>query len=585
MNRRAAISLAALLVSVTAGCGRTEPESPVASEVRDEPTRGIAWFTDATKASGAAFEHFDSATEKHTILETMGSGIGWIDYDADGWPDLFCVQDGPLPPRSDSTKTHKLFRNNGDGTFADVTERVGLNHFGYGQGCAVGDYDNDGFDDLVVTYFGRTSLFHNVPDPKAPGGRRFEDVTAASKIANPNWGTSCAWGDFDGDGRLDLYICNYCAVDLDRYPPCENTEKNAFYICPPTIFPKTAHKLYHNNGDGTFTDASVSSGVASAPPGGGLAVLVVDLDGDGKLDIYVANDLGPAYLLHNRGNGTFKERGMLSGAGLDRNGRFMAGMGIAAGDIDGSGRPSLLVTNYQDEPTEVFLNKGKLAFQEWGHPSGVGPATTKTLGFGIDLLDADLDGHLDLAQANGHVYKNSRTILGHQQGQAAQFFMGEGQGRFHEVSEQAGAYFRKAFVGRGLAVADWNNDGRPDLAFANNGGPLKLLRNDTETSNHWLRLELVGDGKASNRNAIGARVEVEAGGRKLTRFVHGGGSYLSASDRRLAIGLGTAANVDAIIVTWPSGVHQSFRNVEVDRGWRLIEGTSRPEPAAPRKPS
>lgn len=580
MNGRLVLSF--LLLS-SFGCGRAVPEVAPPSDAIDEPESGLVRFTDATAAAKINFHHFDSATEKHTILETMGSGIGWIDYDADGWPDLFCVQDGPLPPKFDASKTHKLFRNNGDGTFTDVTEKVGLNHHGFGQGCAVGDYDNDGFDDLVVTYFGRTSLFHNVPDSTAPGGRRFQDATSVSKILNPHWGTSCAWGDLDGDGRLDLYICNYCEVDLDRYPPCENADKKAFYICPPTIFPKTAHKLFRNNGDGTFTDASVSSGVAAAPPGGGLAVALVDLDGDGKLEIYVANDLGPAYLLHNQGNGTFKERGMLSGAGLDRNGRFMAGMGIAVGDIDGSGRPSLLVTNYQDEPTEVFLNKGKLTFQEWNLPSGVGPATLKTLGFGIDLLDADLDGNLDLVQTNGHVYKNSRTLLGHQQGQAAQFFMGDGQGRFREVSQQAGAYFRKAWVGRGLAVADWNNDGRPDLAFANNGGPAKLLRNDTETKNHWLRLELIGDGKRSNRNAIGAKVEIECGGRKFTRFVHGGGSYLSASDRRLAVGLGDATKVEVVRVLWPSGAIQEFRDLEVDRGWKLVEGAARPEPDRARK--
>ena len=490
------------------------------------------FFVDVTGPAGIAFKHFDSATPMHYIPEVMGSGIGWIDYDADGWIDLFCVQAGPL--RADgsiqSAPTHKLFRNNRNGTFGDVTAQVGLNRAGYGMGCAVGDYDNDGFDDLVVTYLSGVSLFHNEPDGK--GGRRFVDVSSTSGIVNPHWGTSCGWGDVDGDGLLDLYICNYVEIDLKNYKTCENTDIKQRYVCPPTVFPTTSHRLFRNLGGGKFEDASITSGIAALKPGAGLGVALADLDGDGRTDIYVANDMSPAAVLHNVGGGRFKDVGAIRGTTLMPNGRFMAGMGVAVGDIDGSGRPSILVANYQDEPTMVFRNRGGMVFREWSHPSGLGPATLKTLGFGIELFDADLDGNLDVAIANGHVVRNSQALFKAPYEQPAQMLTGDGQGRFVDVSESSGTYFRENHVGRGLAVGDFDNDGRPDLAFANNSGPARLLQNQTETANHWLRLELVGDGKNCNRNAIGSRIEIEVGGQKLVHFVTGGGSYLSASDRR-----------------------------------------------------
>jgi hypothetical protein len=527
------------------------------------------------------FTHFDSATPQHHIPEVMGSGVGWVDYDADGWPDLFCVQDGPLRPADAKgpPPTHALYRNNRDGTFADVTAAVGLALAGYGQGCAVGDYDNDGFDDLLVTYLDRVGLYRNVPDPAAPGGRRFDDVTAKAGLTNPEWGTSCGWGDLDGDGFLDLYVCNYVHIDLAHYTPCVNTDVNQTYVCPPTVFPAVHHRVWRNRRDGTFEDVTAASGVGAAPPGGGLGVVLLDLDGDGKADVYAANDMRPAYLFHNQGNFRFAEKGFSSGAALMPGGRFMAGMGVAVGDVDGSGRPSLLVSNYQDEPTMVFLNRGGLRFQEWSHPSGLGALTRKTLGFGIDLFDADRDGNLDVAQANGHVVRNSRAIFKAPFEQPGQLFVGDGRGNFREVSDRAGPYFREARVGRGLAVADYDNDGLPDVAVTHNGGPAKLLRNRTETANRWVRLDLVGDGKTANRNAVGAKVEVAAGGRVLTRWVHGGGSYLSASDRRVLVGLGPADTIDRVTVTWPTGARQEFTGLTPGRGWRLVQGRDRPEPA------
>jgi hypothetical protein len=387
----------------------------------------------------------------------------------------------------------------------------------------------------------------------------------------------------DGDGRLDLYICNYSKIDLANYVPCENPNVRKRDICPPNVFPTVSHKVYRNNGNGTFTDMSGRAGLEAAAGGYGFAVGIVDLDGDGKQDIYVANDMKPAYLFHNQGNWKFTERGLLSGSALMAGGRFMAGMGVAIGDIDGSGRPSLIISNYQDEPTMVFLNRGKMVFQEWSHPSGLGPATMKTLGFGVELFDADLDGNLDVAIANGHVIRNAPEYAKAPYEQSAQLFVGDGKGHFREVSNAAGSYFQEKRVGRGLAVGDYNNDGRPDLAFSHVGGPVKLLRNATSTTNAWIRLDLVGNGTTSNRNAIGAMAVIEAGDRKLTRWVHGGGSYLSTSDRRLLVGLSSAQKVDRVTVTWPSGTRQEFRDLAAGQGWRLTEGDDNPAPAdAPR---
>lgn len=561
-----------------AGCSPKAPPTPTEPAPAEAPVRqveGKPWFVDVTGPAGIDFVHFDSATPKHYIPEVMGSGVGFIDYDGDGWIDLFCVQDGPLVPGGPGpAPTHKLYRNNGNGTFTDVTRQVGLDKSGFGMGCAVGDFDNDGFDDLVVTYLDGVALFHNEPDGN--GGRHFVDVAAKAGIVNPHWGTSCGWGDVDGDGFLDLYVCNYVEVDLKNYKTCENQDVHQLYVCPPTVFPTTAHRLFRNNGNGTFTDATESSGVGAPKSGGGLGVALADLDGDGKTDVYVANDMRPAFVFHNQGKGRLKDLGVFSGAALMSTGRFMAGMGVAVGDIDGTGRPSVLVSNYQDEPTMVFRNRGRMDFREWSHASGLGPATMKTLGFGIELFDADLDGTLDVAIANGHVVRNSMAIFKVPYEQRAQMFVGDGKGRFAEVSETAGAYFREKHVGRGLAVGDFDNDGRPDLVFSHNAGPVRLLKNETRTDHHWLRLELVGDGKKSNRNAIGARVEVEVGGRWLTRFVTGGGSYLSASDRRILVGLGGAGKANRVAITWPSGREQEFRDLAGDAGWRLTEGVDQP---------
>ncbi|HEX4612395.1 MAG TPA: VCBS repeat-containing protein, partial [Urbifossiella sp.] len=360
------------------------------------PPAGQPWFEDRAAPAGVGFRHFDPATPLNQIPETMGSGVAWIDYDADGWFDLFCVQAGPLPPgRVDDPPTHKLYRNNRDGTFSDVTVQAGLDRPGFGTGVAVGDYDNDGFDDLVVTALGGVSLFHNVP--AAGGGRRFVDVAAAAGLSDPHYATSCAWGDLDGDGALDLYVCNYVEIDPARPVTCRHEGTGRVFQCSPTAYPATTHRLYRNNRDGTFTDVSGASGVGAARPAPGLGVVIADLDGDGRPDVYVANDLHPAYLFRNKGGWAFDEVALRSGCGLGEGGARIAGMGVEAGDLDGSGRPSLFVTNFQNAPNTVFLNRGGFRFDNGTTTTGLGPPSLNRLGFGTVLFDADLDGNPDLA--------------------------------------------------------------------------------------------------------------------------------------------------------------------------------------------
>lgn len=546
-------------------------DNPAPEPLILEPTTGVPWFVDVTKQAGIDFVHFDSNTDIEHIMETMGSGVAWIDYDNDGWPDLFVVQDGPLRPTTHkgSLPTHKLYRNNKNGTFADVTGKVGLDKSSYGMGCAVGDFDNDGFDDLLVTSYKGIALYRN------DGGKRFVDATADSGLVDPHWATSAAWGDIDGDGLLDLYVCNYVEADIDNYPSCFNRDIKKHFSCPPNTFESAHHKLFKNLGGGKFKDLSVESGIGKVKAAPGLAVAILDLDDDGLPDIYVANDMQPAYLFHNQGDGKFVEKAMLAGAAMQQSGRYIAGMGIAAGDFDSTGKASLFVTNFQRNPNILFLNKGKMVFEDSSQPAGLLAGGTDHLAFGTIACDADLDGHLDLAVADGHVTKYAREIFGDTFKQEARFFMGDGKARFREVTAKAGRYFHEKRLGRGLACADFNNDGKPDLVFTHNADRAALLRNDTKNDNHWLRLTLEGDGKKSNRNAIGARVEIKIGERKLVRFIEGGGSYLSASERSVLVGLGAATKADGISVRWPSGAVQIFGPLEANKGYKLREGVEK----------
>ena len=552
----------------------TTRENPSNEPETFSPVPGLPWFEDVTDAAGIDFRHNAAATPRHLIQETMGSGIGWIDYDRDGWPDLFCVQVGPVPADNmpAPSPSHRLYRNLGNGRFRDVTAETGVGLVGYGMGVEVGDYDNDGYDDLLLSELGGVRLLHN--EPASGGGRRFVDVTARAGLVNPHWATSCAWGDFDGDGRLDLYVANYVEIDPAKPLECRDFKTQLPQSCTPTAYPLTTHRLFRNRGNGTFEDVSQSWGIARVPPAPGLGVVAIDLDDDGHQDIYVANDMKPAYLFHNTGKGGFVEKAISRGCGLGNNGNTMAGMGVLAADFDGSGRPSLLVTNFQFEPNVLFLNRGQLRFDECSHPSGLGLSSLNRLGFGVGLLDVDRDGLSDVAVVNGHVNRHAEQINSSPYAQQAQLFLGQGRGRFRDVSTTAGSYFRSRHVGRGLAVADFDNDGLPDLAVSNNGGRVHLLRNRSQNNHHALGLQLVGDGGKSNRNAIGARVEVETELGTQVHFLCGGGSYLSSSDRRLLIGLGTANQIRRVSVRWPSGRTQHFHQLASDRCYRLTEAQS-----------
>lgn len=546
------------------------------------PEHGEVWFEDAAASAGIDFHHFDPATPQHLLPETMGSGIAWIDYDSDGWPDLFCLQDGPQPPSPPLTSlTHRLYRNNRNGTFTNVSAETGLNLTAFGVGCAVGDYDNDGFDDLFITNLSSVTLLHNETDSRAPGGRRFRDVTHEAGLANRHWGTSCAWGDLDGDGRLDLYVCNYVVIDPEHPQTCRQDERGPQVACSPAVFPLVNHVLYRNLGGGRFEDVSQSSGITRARPAPGLGVVIADLDEDGRPDIYVANDMSESHLFHNLGGMKFEERATRSGAGLGPGGSRIAGMGIALGDFDGSFRPSIVVTNYQDGPNVLFLNRGKMLFDDLSMRSGLGGPSLSKLGFGICPIDADLDGKLDLAITNGHVTRSSYEMSGAPYAQECQLFMGDGYGQFRNVSAEAGPDFRRARVGRGLASCDYDGDGLIDLACSAVGERLALFRNRTKTNHNWISLELIANGSTSNRNAIGATIDVVAEGKTRRHFVFGGGSYLSASDRRLHLGLGDARMVDRVVVRWPSGTRQEFRELPSRSRWKLIEG----QPAAQAVPA
>jgi len=540
-------------------------------------------FVNVTGKAGIHFQHFDGRTEKEYIMETMGSGLGWLDYDQDGLMDLFLVQSSVfVGPASNSAPTCKLFKNLGNGTFRDVTEQVGLGHVGCGMGVAIGDIDNDGFPDLFLTCYGKPNvLYHNVSDGK--GGRRFEDITAAAGLADhldwherPNFSTSAAFLDYNNDGRLDLFVCSYVHIDLKNYPPCKDS-RGKLDSCPPSAFRGTRCLLYRNNGNLTFTDVSKEAGI-DQPNAKALGVVALDLDGDGLVDIFVANDSVPNFLFRNLGNGRFESMGPSCGCTVNLMGIPQAYMGVDADDLDGDGLPDLFSTAFTRETDTFFRNEGRCQFLDVTQGSGLGPPSWWPLGFGTCFLDIASKGSLDIVVTNGHVSRNvdedhnpDNTFR-----QRAQLYLNDGRGRFQHISRIAGDYFQEQHVGRGLAACDFDNDGRMDLAFNNSGEPAVLLHNETKTPNHWFRLELVGT--KSNRDAIGARVSVKVGDRRLVRHRKGGGSYCSASDPRLLIGLSQAQKVDQVEIRWPSGLVQRLGPFDADRGYLIVEGDDKPRP-------
>lgn len=529
-------------------------------------------FTDVASSVGLRFQHVRGATPAHQLPETMGSGVAWLDYDNDGWMDLYVVQSGLFAPsrktgdgRRETSAQDRLFRNNGNGTFTDVTEKAKLRDDGYGMGAIAADYDNDGLTDVFVTNFERNILFRN------NGDGTFSDVTEKARLAGSGWSTSAAFADFDGDGFLDLFVVRYLDYSVEKNYFCGDRVTGKRDYCHPSLYPPISNLLYRNRGDGTFEDVTVSSGVSTAL-GKGLGVVVADLDADGRPDIYVANDTTMNFLFHNLGNVRFEDVSLVSGAGVNSAGRAFGGMGVNAGDLDGDGLPDLVVTNFEAEPNSFYRNVGSVVFEDAAASSGFGAPAFNFSGFGLNLLDAANAGRLDAFIANGHVLEVPK-MQGVTYAERPFFMWNDGKGKF--VERGCGEPFRRPLVGRGSAVADYDNDGDLDVAVSNSGGPLQLLRNDGKHGN-WVGFTLVG--RKSNRQGVGALVTVETDAGRQTREARAGESYLSSSDPRVHFGVGNATAVKRVEIRWPSGLVQEVRDVQVGRYQRVEETAPRPVP-------
>jgi len=533
-------------------------------------------FVAAEAAAGLDFIHANGATGQYYMAEQMGAGVALFDYDNDGDLDVFLVQGGALGPRpSDSTAgpTSHLFRNDltiaADGTrtlrFTDVTVRAGLALRAYGMGAAVADYDNDGYQDLFVTTFGADVLFRN------RGDGTFEDVTAAAGVSDPLWSTSAAFVDYDRDGDLDLFVANYLDFTLAGNKICHDAVGARDY-CSPRAYRPVPDRLYRNDGNGRFTDVSNAAGISKAD-GAGLGVSVGDYDGDGWLDLYVANDAGANQLWINRHDGSFTDTGLLSGAAVNAAGNAEGSMGIASGDYNGDGAEDLFVTNIAGETFALYAGDGHGNFEDVRTRAGLAQPTAAFTGFGTDWFDYDNDGWLDLFIANGAV-----NVMESLRGQPRPFrmrnqlFHNDGTGRFEERSAAGGPAFAQADVGRGAAFGDLDNDGNVDIVVTNNGGAARILLNRGQPGNHWLTVSLRQ--RTGNRFALGARIGVERVGRPtIWRRVKTDGSYLSASDVRVHIGLGSTPGVDALLVIWPDGTPERWTTVPTDRVMALERGS------------
>jgi hypothetical protein len=544
----------------------------------------VPLFREVAEQVGIKFRHFTGATGEYHMPEIMGAGVALFDYDNDGDLDVYLVQGTMLDPAKDFRQArfppppgwrpgNRLFRSmlseTGRLEFVDVTEKAGVGHIGYGMGVAVGDYDNDGFQDLYVTNFGRNVLYHN------NGDGTFTDVTAQAGVDDPHWSTGAAWVDYDRDGLLDLFVLNYVNFTVRGNKQCF-TSGGARDYCTPKMYQPVSARLFHNRGDGTFEDVTEAAGI-SAAVGPGLGVVCADFNGDGWPDMYVANDGAAAHLWINQRNGTFKEMSFLSGTAYNAEGMPQAGMGVAAGDFDNDGDEDILKTNLTKEGCNLYINDNRGNFYDASGEFGLFLPTFPFTGFGTEWFDFDNDGWLDLFIANGAVNRiESSGANPYPFNQINQLFHNEGQGKkFREVTAAAGSAFSLSEVSRGAAFGDINNDGAIDIVVANNNGPVRLLLNQTRSlnHNHWLlvRLEAIN----GNRFALGARVEVRQRERRLLRRAHTDSSYLSANDVRVHFGLGEVPAIDEIIVYWPDGELESWNQIQADRIITVRQGTGR----------
>jgi len=526
-------------------------------------------FVDITGRSGVHFRHQASHTSRKYLPETMGAGVALFDYDNDGRLDIFLVNGAPLsdptpkgwiPQKTGPQYWNRLYHQKPDGTFEDVTEKAGLQGTGYGMGVAVGDYDNDGFEDLYVTAYGGNKLYHN------NGDGTFTDVTQKAGVGGSGWSTSALWVDLDGDGFLDLVVLRYLEWDFDEIWCGEHKPGYRAY-CHPDFFKPISPLVYHNNGDGTFTEVAAKVGLSR--PGKGLGVAMADYDRDGHIDLFVANDSMVEFLYHNKGDGTFEEVGLPSEVAVDIDGRTYAGMGVDFADYNNDGWPDIVVTDLANQRYALYKNNGDGSFSYSSTTLGIGRMTLAHSGWGVRFLDYDNDGWKDLLIVQGHdldTIELSSPGLHYRE----PMLLARNTGKeFVDVSAASGAVFRESWVARGLAVGDLDNDGRLDAVVTTNDGPAYLLHNETATTNHWILMKLVGH--KSNRDGIGAAVKIVTANGPQFATVTTGGSYLSSSDKRVHFGLGNATVIQEIEIRWPSGIVQKLKAVKADQLLRVDE--------------
>jgi enediyne biosynthesis protein E4 len=572
-------SLAAVALGAVMICGSARAQQQQKPTQTEAPI--TVRFTDIRKAAGITFKQDSTQTDEKYYLETMGTGVGWIDYDQDGLMDLYFVQSGPTDIYKPPTPLRSaLYHNNGDGTFTDVTEKAGVGGEGhYGQGVAVGDFDNDGYPDLYVTGYGRAILYHN------NGNGTFTDVTAKAGVADEgNWSTSAGWFDYDKDGYLDLVVTNYIEWSPQNNLWCGERKPGYRSYCNPNNYKGQKTKLYHNNHDGTFTDVSDKSGVGK-PESKGMGVVLADFNNDGWTDIAIANDTWPNFLFLNNHDGTFKDVSLISGLAASEDGKYEAGMGIDATDVDGDGWLDVYITHLDFELNRLYHNNGDETFTDVTFRSGIGNKAVLLSGVAAKFIDYDNDGWMDILQLNGAMLDNVNLYHGEiSYKEPLLMFRNLGQGRFEKTSDSLGPDFLRPVAGRGLATADFDNDGDIDIATNNRGDYPDLLRNDGGNANHWLEVLLIGT--QSNRDGIGAVLKLTSEGFVHMEQAEGGTSYMSASDPRIHFGLGKRTKIDSLVITWPSGRVDKLTDVPVDKIVAVKEGTGivpHPFPKVPAK--